>query len=310
MTHDANVTSPPSRPEPPAGVPRSGDPGPLPAVQRYAAFTDDPAGGNPAGVVLDASGLDDAAMLAIAAEVGYSETAFVTAADEAARRFRVRYFSPLAEVAFCGHATVALAVALAGRLGPGEVLFDTLAGEIPVATSADASDGATRATLTSVPARSRPATAAERDAALTALGWSDGDLDPALPPHVAFGGVHHLVLAAGSRARLADLAYDFDALADVMRRHDWTTVHLVWREAPDRFHARDPFPVGGVVEDPATGAAAAAFGGYLRTLGLVTAPVTVAIRQGEDMGRPSYLRLDVSPEDPRSRVTGRAVPIG
>ncbi|MFM9594283.1 PhzF family phenazine biosynthesis isomerase [Streptomyces scabiei] len=318
MTHDTNVTSPLSRPEPSAGAPRSGDPlpgerpsgNPLPAVLRYAAFTDDPAGGNPAGVVLDASGLDDAAMLAIAAEVGYSETAFVTAADEAARRFGVRYFSPLAEVAFCGHATVALAVALAERLGPGEVLFDTLAGEIPVATSVDASDGAARATLTSVPADSRPATAAERDAALEALGWSDGDLDPALPPHVAFGGVRHLVLAAGSRARLADLAYDFDALADVMRRHDWTTVHLVWRESPDRFHARDPFPVGGVVEDPATGAAAAAFGGYLRTLGLVTAPATVTIRQGEDMGRPSDLCLDVSPGDPRSRVTGQAVPIG
>ncbi|MFF5358176.1 PhzF family phenazine biosynthesis isomerase [Streptomyces scabiei] len=318
MTHDTNVTSPPSRPEPSAGAPRSGDPlpgdrspgNPLPAVLRYAAFTDDPAGGNPAGVVLDASGLDDAAMLAVAAEVGYSETAFVTAADEAARRFRVRYFSPLAEVAFCGHATVALAVALAERLGPGEVLFDTLAGEIPVATSVDASDGTARATLTSVPADSRPATAPERDAALEALGWSDGDLDPALPPHVAFGGVRHLVLAAGSRARLADLAYDFDALADVMRRHDWTTVHLVWRESPDRFHARDPFPVGGVVEDPATGAAAAAFGGYLRALGLVTAPATVTIRQGEDMGRPSDLRLDVSPGDPRSRVTGQAVPIG
>ncbi|MEH0528917.1 PhzF family phenazine biosynthesis isomerase [Streptomyces stelliscabiei] len=283
---------------------------PAPEVLRYSAFTRDPAGGNRAGVVLDASRLDDAAMLAIAAEVGYSETAFVTAADESARRFRVRYFSPLAEVAFCGHATVALAVALAERLGPGEILLDTPAGEIPVATTLDDVDGTVRATLTSVPARSRPATAAERDAALDALGWSPDDLDPALPPHVAFGGVEHLVLAAGSRARLADLDYDFDGLAEVMRRHDWTTVHLVWRESPDHFHARDPFPVGGVVEDPATGAAAAAFGGYLRTLGLVTAPATVTIRQGEDMGRPSDLRVDVSPEDPRTRVTGRAVPIG
>ncbi|KND43953.1 MULTISPECIES: PhzF family phenazine biosynthesis isomerase [Streptomyces] len=304
MTHDAHLTSPLSRSE--NATPQN----PAPEVLRYSAFTRDPAGGNRAGVVLDASRLDDAAMLAIAAEVGYSETAFVTAADESARRFRVRYFSPLAEVAFCGHATVALAVALAERLGPGEILLDTPAGEIPVATTLDDVDGTVRATLTSVPARSRPATAAERDAALDALGWSPDDLDPALPPHVAFGGVEHLVLAAGSRARLADLDYDFDGLAEVMRRHDWTTVHLVWRESPDHFHARDPFPVGGVVEDPATGAAAAAFGGYLRTLGLVTAPATVTIRQGEDMGRPSDLRVDVSPEDPRTRVTGRAVPIG
>jgi PhzF family phenazine biosynthesis protein len=275
-------------------------------VLRYSAFTGDPSGGNPAGVVLDASGLDAAAMRAIAAEVGYSETAFVTGGDERTRRFRVRYFSPLAEVAFCGHATVALAVALAERLGPGEIVLDTPAGEIPVSTAADG-DGAVRATLTSVPTRSRPALAAEVDATLDALGWSPADLDPALPPHVAFGGNDHLVLAAASRARLADLAYDFDALAEVMRRHGWTTVDLVWRESAERFHARNPFPVGGVVEDPATGAAAAAFGGYLRELGLVPRPGTIAIRQGEDMGRPSDLLIEVDPVDPRTRVTGQAV---
>jgi len=274
---------------------------------RYTAFTHDPAGGNPAGVVLDASGLDAAQMLAVAAEVGYSETAFVTAGDDAQRRFRVRYFSPLTEVAFCGHATVALSVALAERLGPGDLLLDTPAGEIPVTTAKD-DDGILVATLTSVPTRTRPATPDELDEALRALRWSATDLDSALPPHVAFAGVDHLILAAATRARLADLDYDFDALADVMRRHSWTTLHLVWRESPTHFHARDPFPVGGVVEDPATGAAAAAFGGYLRDLGLVTAPATVTVRQGEDMGRPSDLLLEVGQE--RTRVTGRAVPIG
>ncbi|MFE0805263.1 PhzF family phenazine biosynthesis isomerase [Streptomyces sp. NPDC058812] len=278
-------------------------------ILRYSAFTHDPVGGNPAGVVLDASGLDGTAMRAIAAEVGYSETAFVTGGDAATRRFRVRYFSPLAEVAFCGHATVALAVALAERrVGPGEIVLDTPAGEIAVSTATDGA-GAVRATLTSVPTRSRPALAAELDPTLRALGWAPDDLDPALPPHVAFGGNDHLVLAAASRARLADLDYDFDGLAEVMRRHGWTTVDLVWRESPERFHARNPFPVGGVVEDPATGAAAAAFGGYLRELGLVTRPGTIAIRQGEDMGRPSDLLIDVSPRDPRTRVTGQAVPI-
>ncbi|MFI2433184.1 PhzF family phenazine biosynthesis isomerase [Streptomyces sp. NPDC018693] len=280
-------------------------------VLRYSAFT--PAasgseGGNPAGVVLDAAALDDTVMLGVAAEVGYSESAFVVARDDARGRFRVRYFSPLAEVPFCGHATVATAVALAERIGPGEFVFDTPVGEVPVSTVAD-TDGAVRATLTSVPTRSRPATPEELDAALAALGWGSGDLDPALPPHVAFGGNDHLVLAAATRARLAELAYDFDALAEVMRRHGWTTVQLVWRESAERFHARDPFPVGGVVEDPATGAAAAALGGYLRTLGLVAEPMTVVVRQGEDMGRPSDLLVDIDPADPRVRVTGRAQPI-
>ncbi|WP_030622705.1 PhzF family phenazine biosynthesis isomerase [Streptomyces sclerotialus] len=277
-------------------------------VLRYAAFTSHPGGGNPAGVVLDAAPLDEEQMLAIAAEVGYSETAFLTSRDEQRRRFTLRYFSPLAEVAFCGHATVAAAVALAGRIGPGDLVFDTPAGEIGVETVADG-QGAVRATLTSVPTRSRPASAAEVGAALSALRWDAADLDPALPPHVAFAGNEHLVLAAGSRARLADLNYDFAALTGVMETYGWTTVHLVWRESDDRFHARDPFPVGGVTEDPATGAAAAAFGGYLRTLGLAPAAGAITIRQGEDMGRPSELRVEVSPHDARMRVTGHAVPI-
>ncbi|MFF4716689.1 PhzF family phenazine biosynthesis isomerase [Streptomyces eurythermus] len=277
-----------------------------PEILRYSAFTHTPEGGNPAGVVLDASGLDAAAMLAVAAELGYSESVFVTTADPDARRFTVRYFSPLAEVAFCGHATVALAVALADRLGPGDLLLDTPAGDIAVTTTADGA-GAVRATLTSVPTRSRQASTDELEAALAALGWSASDLDPALPPHVAFGGNDHLVLAAASRERLAALDYDFDALAGVMRRYGWTTVDLVWRESPRLFHARNPFPVGGVVEDPATGAAAAAFGGYLRALGLVTEPADITVRQGEDMGRPSELVIGVTPEDARVRVTGAAV---
>src|SRR5215212_6658477 len=72
---------------------------------RYAAFSDSPAAGNPAGVVLDAAGLTDAEMLAAAAEIGYSETAFLVGRDDAG--YDIRYFSPLAEVPFCGHATVA-----------------------------------------------------------------------------------------------------------------------------------------------------------------------------------------------------------
>ncbi|MEU0840054.1 PhzF family phenazine biosynthesis isomerase [Streptomyces sp. NPDC005962] len=281
-------------------------------VLRYSAFTTHPSGGNPAGVVLDAGALagDDAAMVALAARVGDSETAFLTAHGTTPRRYRVRYFSPRAEVAFCGHATVAAAVALAERDGPGELVLDTAAGEVRVATSTDG--GVRYATLTSVPTRSRPADEATEVApALAALRWSGDDLDPALAPHVAFAGNDHLVLAAATRARLADLAYDYGALEELMRRRGWTTVHLVHRPDPDRldFHARDPFPVGGVVEDPATGAAAAAFGGYLRATGLVGEAARVRIRQGEDMGRPSELLVDITPDDTRVRVSGHAVRI-
>lgn len=276
-------------------------------VLRYAAFTTDPAGGNPAGIVPDAKGLTDAEMLAIAADIGYSETAFVTESDEQ-RRFRVRYFSPQAEVAFCGHATVATAVHLAGSIGGGLLTFDTQAGEIMIA--AGLSDGVPMATLTSVPTSTQHVDPATLDEALTHLRWSRNDVHPDFPPLVGFGGVQHLILPAVSRARLAELDYDFTGLGELMTRVGWTTVHMFWPQTHTLFHARDPFPVGGVVEDPATGAAAAAFGGYLRDLGRISLRTRLTVRQGVDMGRPSELLIDVDPGDARVRVSGHAVPIG
>ncbi|WP_406282060.1 PhzF family phenazine biosynthesis protein [Embleya sp. NBC_00896] len=278
---------------------------------RYAAFSSDPTGGNPAGLVLDATGMSDAAMLAVAAELGYSETAFLTPGDDPAgsrRAFAVRYFSPQAEVPFCGHATIAAAVALGERTGPGELIFATRAGIVPVDVVATP-DGSLRATLTSVEPNLTEVPPADVAEALALLRWNAADLDPTLPPRYAYAGAHHLVLAAATRARLADLDYDFDGLADFMRTRDLTTVQLVWRESPDTFHVRDPFPVGGVVEDPATGAAAAAFGHYLRTLGQVPPRATLTLRQGDDLGRPGTLTVELRDGDPRVRVSGVAVAI-
>ncbi|APY88599.1 phenazine biosynthesis protein PhzF [Streptomyces alfalfae] len=286
---------------------------PAPEVLRYAAFTTDPAGGNPAGVVLDAAGLDDTAMLTIAARLGYSETAFLTARDPGAAEpvYDVRYFAPKAEVPFCGHATVAAAVALAERdgtrAGAGGYLFATPAGEVPVAV--DTGEGTPRATLTSVVPHVEAAGADDVAEALAALGWSAAELDAALPPRIAFAGARHLVIAAATRDRLARLDYDFPRLEALMRRLGLTTVQLVRRASADVFHVRDPFPVGGVVEDPATGAAAAAFGAYARELGLVPASAVLTLHQGEDMGRPGVLTVTLREGDERVRVSGTAVRI-
>ncbi|MFJ6823739.1 PhzF family phenazine biosynthesis protein [Streptomyces niveus] len=281
-------------------------------VLRYTAFSTDPAGGNPAGVVLDATGLTDDAMLAIAAGLGYSESAFLTAAPEGAgeqgRAFTIRYFSPKAEVPFCGHATVATAVALAERIGAGDLVFETRAGTVPVTVAATGS-GDLRATLTSVEPHVEDVAAADLTEALAALDWPAADLDPALPPRIAYGGARHLVIGAATRARLADLSYDFARLEALMHRLELTTVQLVWRESADVFHVRDPFPVGGVVEDPATGAAAAAFGAYARELGLVPAESTLTLHQGADMGRPGVLTVQLRPGDARVRVSGAGAPI-
>lgn len=275
-------------------------------VLRYAAFTIDPTAGNPAGVVLDAGGLTDSQMQAIAADVGYSETAFLAATGPG--EYDVRYFSPQAEVPFCGHATIASAVAVAERGDTGELVFRTRAGVVPVATGR-ATGGQPTATLTSVAPSDSPVTPDDLAEALAALGWATDDLDPAMPPRVAYAGAHHLVIGAATRERLAALDYDFDRLRDLMLRRDWTTVALVWRASGTEFHVRNPFPVGGVVEDPATGAAAAALGGYLRTHGLVDTPTTLRLHQGADLGRPGLLVVDVPTGNAGIRVTGHAVAI-
>jgi PhzF family phenazine biosynthesis protein len=270
-------------------------------ILRYVAFSADASGGNPAGVVLDATAAGAADMLAVAARLGYSETAFVTPRSDG--ELDVRYFSPLAEVPFCGHATIAIAIAHAERHGTGTLVLHTGAGTVPVTTTRN--DGALIATLTSVEPRSEPLPDVDLDALLDALGWAGGDLDAALPPRVAYAGALHPIVAVTSRARLTALDYDFDRLGGLMAERGWTTIDLVHRASTNTFYARNPFPPGGVVEDPATGAAAAAFGGYLREVGAITAPATITVHQGDDMGRPSVLTVAI-PASGGIRVSGTA----
>ncbi len=278
-------------------------------VLRLAAFTSDPAGGNPAGVVLDAGGLDDAAMLAIAAEVGYAETAFVTStrADEEGLRCGIRYFSPVAEVPFCGHATVATAVVLAERDGPGRLAFDTPVGEVAI-TTAPGPDGI-EASFTSVEPAVESLDGPLLAQLLGMLALTEADLDPELPPRIAFAGNRHPVVVVSDVAALDRVAFDPAAMRALMDAQRWeATVAVVHRRNAAEFEVRNVFPVGAIVEDPATGAAAAALGAYLRDAGAVAPPADVVIHQGRHVGRPSLLRVHV-PEFGGITVSGTAVAI-
>ncbi len=274
-------------------------------VLRYAAFTMDGDGGNPAGVVLDARGLDAEQMQAIAADVGYSETAFLVKRSDEPNAYDVRYFAPLQEVPFCGHATIAAAVALVERFPANELIFHIPAGLVTVATFQN-DEGELVAELTSVAPRTAQPEPRLVSAALQALRWSADDLDPEYPVLLANAGSEHLVLVTKTRQRLADLNYDFDTLAELMRGHGLVTLQLIWPESKKRYHSRNPFAGSGVVEDPATGAAAAAFGGYLRELEIIGENAAFTIIQGVDMGRPSKLDVSVISGEPGVRVTGAA----
>ena len=155
----------------------------MPHIDRYAAFSDDPAGGNPAGVVLDAAGLSPAQMQSIARRVGYSETAFVTG-PLAAAEIAVRYFAPEGEVDFCGHATIATAVAIGERIGVGTYTLATPVGPVDIAVRAQGDRIV--AILHSPPIDCFPLSTELLAALLECLGWTTRDLDPDFPPAIGF----------------------------------------------------------------------------------------------------------------------------
>ena len=268
-------------------------------VQRIAAFCDNGAGGNPAGVVLcDALPSPDA-MQAKAAEIGYSETAF--AAREAGG-WRVRYFAPAIEVPFCGHATIALGAALA--LAHGDGIFPLILNTTRITVEGRHTAGTLTASLQSPPTRSAEVPEILLGAALALFDLTPDALDPRLSPAIAEAGARHLVLALARRASLAAMRYDFEAGRRLMIEAGLVTVSLVHAETNTLFHARNPFAAGGVYEDPATGAAAAALAGYLRDAGWPHGSA-IDILQGYDMGIPSRLRAEIAPEKGASvRVSG------
>jgi PhzF family phenazine biosynthesis protein len=258
-------------------------------LYRLSAFTSNPMGGNPAGVWVGDSFPSATAMQSIAAEVGYSETIFI--APRSGSHYEVRYFSPENEVPFCGHATIAGAILLAELYRYQELIFTTAIGEIPI-TVVTEPDKLT-ASLTSVHPTHEKIPDHLLLEVLSLLNWGIEDLDCSIPPARAFAGSSHYILAVKERERLIELGYDFEGLKTFMLKHDLTTLQLIWKESESTYHSRNPFPVGGVVEDPATGSAAAAFGGYLRGAKLIVPPAKINIHQGGEIGKPSLIMVEI-----------------
>lgn len=270
-------------------------------VLKISAFCDGNQGGNPAGVWIGDSLPDVAQMQRTAHEVGFSETVFACPHEDG---WRVRYFAPEAEVAFCGHATIALGAALSLALGDGE--FKLILNNSTISVSGRSAGDLIEAALQSPPTHSAPADAVLVDAGLRLFGYSRSDLDPSIPPAIINAGISHLVLALDSRAKLAQMHYELEAGRRYMTDAGIGTVVLVFAESPTLFHTRNPFAVGGVYEDPATGAATAAFAGYLRDLGWPH-DGCINVIQGEDMGSRSRLQAQISDEPGASiRVLGTA----
>jgi trans-2,3-dihydro-3-hydroxyanthranilate isomerase len=270
------------------------------------AFTTTPLHGNACAVVLDARGLDDAAMLAIAREINLSETSFVFPGDAGADVV-VRYWMPVGEIPLAGHPTIATVHALreTGALPPGR---DVVRVRMPAATvSVTIGEG--------VYAMSQPPPrflgTVPRAEIAAALRLREDDLYPGAIPQTVSTGTPQLMIALASRDAL-DRA-DPDRRALFPREREWLSVHVFARgEGDAALVARHFADVGDVLEDPFTGSATGAMAGYCARYGIVRER-TYAVRQGMHVHRPGRAEVEVGGDPPdaigRITVAGPAVTV-
>jgi len=273
---------------------------------RISAFSDGDTGGNPAGVCLSESLPADSEMQETAADIGYSETVFACPADTSAvnRNWRVRYFSPQSEVPFCGHATIALGAALASHYGNG--IYNLSLNNASITVEGQQQGGLFAAALQSPSTRSKALADDLLPSILNEFKYSVDDLDSSLPAAWIHAGADHVVVALNCRKKLAAMVYPFESVKALMNEAGIVTIMFVYAEGRSTFHSRNAFASGGVVEDPATGAATAAFAGYLRDINWPHNG-RIEIVQGEDMGSKSRLMADISEVAGSSiRVSGTA----
>ncbi|WP_418284532.1 PhzF family phenazine biosynthesis protein [Halorubrum sp. DTA46] len=282
------------------------------------AFTDEPLAGNVAGVLPDAARLSDDLMGRIAAELGASETAFLTEAGDGADE-RVRYFTPTDEVDLCGHATIASYAALyaEGAIDSGERTLRTNVGDLRITVGDDGT----------VWMRQNPPTVDvidDTEAAGAAGDDTDGDaddqgdrvdadrlgdalgIDPAalrdvgadLPVAVASTGLPWLVVPVNFLERLGEADPDAAAVREISAALDVAGIYAFTfdtLDAESTLHGRAFAPAYGVPEDPVTGTASGAVGGYLRAVDAFEGelPDELRFEQGHFVDRPGYVRVRV-----------------
>ena len=252
------------------------------------AFTDQPFGGNPAGVVL----LDgdvfppEKLMLQIAAELRYSETAFVRRDSE--KEFTLRYFTPMAEVELCGHATIASFALIHRKLGvTGQCLCHAKAGDIHV-------EAGPRVLMQMTPSEALK-TIEDTEEVYRALGIFD--YTPALPVMIVSTGLPDFMIQVEDVETLSRLPLDMSAISAVTEKHNAVSFH-VFAFGNDGYtaHVRDFGPLYGIPEESATGTANASLTHYLQQNGCIPPTGDFSFLQGEAMGRPSVVATRVTPD--------------
>ena len=257
------------------------------------AFTDQVFGGNPAGVVYIPAGADfpdDETMRKTAAELRYSETAFLKELGD--KKYHIRYFTPAAEVDLCGHATVATFYTLfaGGKIAAGDVCeFHTLAGDLEalVIESGVLMDMGEAKTFGLI---DEPAKMEElckvMGAKSCAIDWNG----QTLVPEMVSTGLTDIMMPVADMDALNALSPDMKALSDLSAAYNVTGVHAFTVNTPDgHVHCRNFAPLYDIDEEAATGTSNGALTYYLYKRGLVQPGADNLFVQGEAMDRPSKI---------------------
>ena len=274
------------------------------------AFTSEPLAGNVAGVVPDADGLTDEQMQRIAAELGASETAFLTDVepdDDADRR--IRYFTPTTEVDLCGHATIAAYATLFadGTIDAGTDLLATAVGDLPITVTEEGAVRMQQETPTVRPVE------VDYDRLGEALGIDPAalrDVGADLPVAVASTGLPFLIVPVNFLEHLGGASPDMDAVEALADEHDAAGVYAFTFDAIDAdstLHGRAFAPGAGIPEDPVTGTASGACGAYLDEVAAFDGelPDEMRFEQGHFVDRPGH--VDVWVDGDEVAVGGEAV---
>ena len=284
------------------------------------AFTDQPFGGNPAVVVLDADRLRESAVERVSRETITGQTVFVYPSKVADYKFR--YMTPRGEMAFSGHLTVAGFTALAEE-GLIEVVNDvnmftleTRAGVLEIEVVKNETSGLHEVQIT----HENPefmATYDPKDIA-EALGLTLADIMSPNPIQTVSTGTPQLMVPVNTLKALERIRPDWERLNGLQEGSDWISVQVFTREtfAPTSdVHVRHFAPALGISEDPVTGSAAGSMCAYMIKYGLfdVTIPVTsIVIEQGHFMGRPGKIFVEVrgdSDEITQVKVSGTGITV-
>lgn len=255
------------------------------------AFTREAFGGNPAGVVLlDQDFPDERLMTQVAAELRYSETAFVQ--HNGPKEYTVRYFTPTGEVDLCGHATISTFGVLReqGLIADGDVCLNhTLAGDLEVAIGEQVMMQMATPTVVD---RQVDADRLHRIMDPTAaIRW------PNSPIEIVSTGLPDIIMPMASVEDLNGMRPDMEALSAISQELKVVGAHA-FALTDDGYtaHVRNFGPLYGIPEESATGTANAALTHYLHRRGLIAAGDRCRFMQGEAMGRPSVIMTVLKPD--------------